>query len=198
MIESIPPPLPPALSSRLQSSINPETGQCKFHPTVQLCELVQNNTRWVVRRKLCYKCGSRPKSSGKHHMPGKCVSHVSRESKLIGETETTERGRQPRRSSSALRSSSRSSSVKSSSQSRADVGQERGRSVSVSRRTRSASVGASGRERLNSSTRNVAQRSTSVSRGINVSSVEDGKKEACDKVKSSNHRQQEHDGYRKR
>jgi len=191
MIESTPPPLPQSLSSRLQSSMNPLTGQCKFHPTVQLCELVQNKTRWVVRRKICYKCGSRPKGAGKHHMPGRCVSHVSRESKLIGEktTETSERGRQLRRSSSLVRSSSRSSSMRSSSQAPADGGRGRGRSISATRMTRSASVGASGRERLNSSTRNVVQRSTSVSRERTASSVEEiKKKEGDNKVKSSKHR----------
>ena len=190
MIESTPPPLPQSLSARLQSSMDPLTGQCKFHPTVQLCELVQNKTRWVVRRKICYKCGSRPKGAGKHHMPGRCVSHVSRESKLIGEkaTETPERGRQLRRSSSLVRSSSRSSSMRSSSQAHADGGRGRGRSVSATRMTRSASVGASGRERLNSSSRNVVQRSTSVSRERTASSVEKIKKKEGDKVKSSKHR----------
>eukprot|EP00984_Skeletonema_dohrnii_P023342 scaffold12429_cov113-Skeletonema_dohrnii-CCMP3373.AAC.2 len=205
MIESTPPPLPQSLSARLQSSMNPLTGQCKFHPTVQLCELVQNKTRWVVRRKICYKCGSRPKGAGKHHMPGRCVSHVSRESKLIGEktTEAPERGRQLRRSSSLVRSSSRSSSMRSSSQAPADGGRGRERSssqapddggrgrrrsVSATRMTRSASVGASGRERLNSSSRNVVQRSTSVSRERTASSVEEIKKKEGDKVKSSKHR----------
>eukprot|EP00986_Skeletonema_menzelii_P006724 scaffold2550_cov153-Skeletonema_menzelii.AAC.12 len=190
MVESTPPPLPQSLSSRLQSSMDPLTGQCKFHPTVQLCELVQNNTRWVVRRKICYKCGSRPKGGGKHHMPGRCVSHVSRESRLIGEkTETSERGRQLRRSSSLMRSSSRSS-MRSSSQSPAD-GRGRGRSESATRmtRSRSVSVGASsGRERFDYSSRN-AVRSTSVSRErITHSVVEDVKKKEADKVKSSNHR----------
>eukprot|EP00578_Thalassiosira_sp_NH16_P009291 CAMPEP_0181120652 /NCGR_PEP_ID=MMETSP1071-20121207/24278_1 /TAXON_ID=35127 /ORGANISM="Thalassiosira sp., Strain NH16" /LENGTH=62 /DNA_ID=CAMNT_0023205337 /DNA_START=151 /DNA_END=335 /DNA_ORIENTATION=- len=51
------PPLPAGLSSRLRTTINPATGACKHHPSVQLCELVQSGTRWVVRRKLCYKCG---------------------------------------------------------------------------------------------------------------------------------------------
>ncbi len=206
-----PPPLPEALSSRLLSSMNTLTGQCKFHPQVQLCELVQNNTRWVVRRKICYKCGSRPKGAGKHHMPGRCVSNVSRESKLIaGKTETSERGRQLRRSSSLVRSSSRtsltsssqlpagggrgrglsrSSSERKSSQAPAEGGRGRGRSVSATRKTRSrsASVGASGKERLNSSSRNVAQRrSTSVSRErVARSGGEDEKKKEDDKVKRS-------------
>lgn len=208
-----PPPLPQSLSSRLQSSMNPLTGQCKFHPKVQLCELVQNNTRWVVRRKICYKCGSRPKGAGKHHMPGRCVSNVSRESKLIAEkTETSERGRQLKRSSSLVRSSSRtslksssqspadggrgrglsrSSSERKSSQSPADGGRGRGRSVSATRKTRSrsVSVGASGREKLNSSSRNVVQRrSTSVSRGKVARSGEEEKKKEDDKVKRSDHR----------
>jgi len=123
-------------------------------------------------------------------MPGKCVSHVNRESKLIGQTtETSERGRQLRRSSSLLRNSSRSSNMRSSSQSPADGRtQERGRSVSVTRRTRSASVGVSGRESLSSSSGNIAQRSTSASRGRSSSSVEDVKKDEGCKFKSSNHR----------
>mmetsp|Transcript_20753 Transcript_20753/g.44886 ORF Transcript_20753/g.44886 Transcript_20753/m.44886 type:complete len:866 (-) Transcript_20753:156-2753(-) len=82
---SRPPPLPSTLSSRLLSSINPQTGTCKHHPTVKLCELVQNNTRWVVRRKICYKCGSRPGGKdgkiGKFHRPGVSVSHVRSESR---------------------------------------------------------------------------------------------------------------------
>lgn len=196
MVES-PPPLPPALSSRLSSSIDPKTGMCKHHPTVQLCELIQNNTRWVVRRKICYKCGSRPGAvGGKHHRPGKCVSHVSRESKLIGEeaagTTSAERGRQRSRSSSAMRSNSRSSRslMRSSSLSNdrhptAATGSGsngRGRSLSTTRRSRSVSVGASGRERLNASNRNM-----SVSRErVLPTSVVELKKEDGDKLKSSN------------
>ena len=196
MVES-PPPLPPALSSRLSSSIDPKTGMCKHHPTVQLCELIQNNTRWVVRRKICYKCGSRPGAvGGKHHRPGKCVSHVSRESKLIGEeaagTTSAERGRQRSRSSSAMRSNSRSSRslMRSSSLSNdrhptAATGSGsngRGRSLSTTRRSRSVSVGASGRERLNASNRNM---SVSRERVLPTSAVE-LKKEDGDKLKSSN------------
>lgn len=197
MVESSPPPLPPALSSRLSSSIDPKTGMCKHHPTVQLCELIQNNTRWVVRRKICYKCGSRPGAAGgKHHRPGKCVSHVSRESKLIGEettgTTSAERGRQRSRSSSAMRGNSRSSRslMRSSSLSNdrhptAATGSGsngRGRSLSTTRRSRSVSVGASGRERLNASNRNM---SVSRERGLPASAVE-LKKEDGDKLKSSN------------
>lgn len=120
------------------------------------------------------------------------MSHVSRESRLIGEkTETSERGRQLRRSSSLMRSSSRSS-MRSSSQSPADGGRGRGRSVSATRmtRSRSASVGTSGRERLNSSSRNVVQRSTSVSsrERLTHSVVEDVNKKEAGKVKSTNHR----------
>ncbi len=51
------PPLPSSLSTRFLSSMNPHTGTCKRHLSVQLCELVENNSRWVVRRKICSKCG---------------------------------------------------------------------------------------------------------------------------------------------
>ncbi|KAL3784184.1 hypothetical protein HJC23_001383 [Cyclotella cryptica] len=74
MPSAAPPPLPASLSSRLQSSIDPRTGTCRHHPQVKLCELVQNNTRWVVRRKICYKCGTRTGTgNGKYHRPGVAV-----------------------------------------------------------------------------------------------------------------------------
>lgn len=72
----LPPPLPSSLSSRLLSTINPHTGTCKHHPTIQLCELAQNNSRWVVRRKICPKCGARAPMEGGRHMPGVSVSRI--------------------------------------------------------------------------------------------------------------------------
>ncbi|KAL3776645.1 hypothetical protein ACHAW5_010664 [Stephanodiscus triporus] len=91
-----PPPLPPSLSVRLLSTIDPITGNCRHHPTIKLCELVQGGTRWVVRRKVCYRCGSRaPVVEGaaggsedrrRHHggatadrrMPGRAVTKVDK------------------------------------------------------------------------------------------------------------------------
>ncbi|KAL9187776.1 hypothetical protein ACHAXT_006154 [Thalassiosira profunda] len=71
-----PPPLPSTLSSRLRSSLDPTTGCCRHHPAVQLCELVQGGSRWVVRRKICYKCGARPKGgAGRHNRPGVSVAN---------------------------------------------------------------------------------------------------------------------------
>ena len=68
------PPLPEGISSRLKETIDPRTGRCRHHPNVQLCELIQGGTRWAVRRKICYKCGSRNGSSGgRHHRPGVAV-----------------------------------------------------------------------------------------------------------------------------
>ena len=74
------PPLPEGISARLREAIDPRTGRCKHHPNVQLCELIQNGSRWAVRRKICYKCGSRNGSSGgKHHRPGIAVKHPDAE-----------------------------------------------------------------------------------------------------------------------
>ena len=202
MGKAAPPPLPDSLSSRLQSSVHPQTGRCKHHPSVQLCELVQNNTRWVVRRKVCYKCGSRPKGSGSRHMPGKSVSHSGKEPKRVGEkNETSQRGRQLRRSSSLLRSSSRNSSgTRASSRSPADSGRRRERCASATRvsrsrsstrvtRSRSASVGGTGRERSkNSSSRNIVRRSSSTSRGRVSSSGEASNKKEGGKMNNKNRR----------
>ena len=69
---SLPPPLPSSLSNRFLSTINPHTGTCKRHPSVQLCELGENNSRWIVRRKICSKCGARA-LGGRHHTPGVAV-----------------------------------------------------------------------------------------------------------------------------
>ncbi|KAL3826890.1 hypothetical protein ACHAXA_000858 [Cyclostephanos tholiformis] len=68
------PPLPSTYSARLLSTIDPSTGNCRHHPAVRLCELVQGGTRWVVRRKVCYKCGSRAPGAG-HRMPGRSVTN---------------------------------------------------------------------------------------------------------------------------
>jgi hypothetical protein len=71
------PPLPSSLSTRLLSTINPETGACKHHPAVQLCELVDNKTRWIVRRKICSKCGARAPVGASRRMPGVSVVNPS-------------------------------------------------------------------------------------------------------------------------
>lgn len=67
-----PPPLPSSFSTRFLCTINPQTGTCKRHPNVQLCKLAQNNSRWVVRRKVCSKCGARA-PVGERHTPGVSV-----------------------------------------------------------------------------------------------------------------------------
>ena len=72
-----PPPLPSALSERLQKSIDVKTGCCVFHPKIRLCELANDEQRWIVRRKICFQCGSRPGSMGKHYMPGKSIKNPS-------------------------------------------------------------------------------------------------------------------------
>ena len=107
------PPLPQNLSTKLLKTINPQTGNCIHHPKVQLCELIQNNTRWVVRRKICYKCGSRPISTGgvgSRHRPG--VSVVNPSSRKFDNLDDSgrERGRMRRsRSMSIDRTSGRRS-----------------------------------------------------------------------------------------
>jgi len=112
-----PPPLPEGLSSRLRSTIDPLTGKCKHHPAVQLYELVENNTRWVVRRKICYKCGSRSQGDGTRHRPGVAVANPGRERE----------GSASRPESSAAKGRSRSESVDRAGRA------NRGRSHSVSR-----------------------------------------------------------------
>ncbi|KAL3801590.1 hypothetical protein ACHAWO_001395 [Cyclotella atomus] len=82
-----PPPLPETLSSRLLSTIDPSTGLCRHHPTVKLCELIQNNSRWVVRRKICYKCGTSAK--GKFHRPGVSVKTSSSAAAAAGDKDVS-------------------------------------------------------------------------------------------------------------
>ncbi|KAL3781194.1 hypothetical protein ACHAW5_007006 [Stephanodiscus triporus] len=105
---SAPPPLPSSLSARLQSTIDPLTGTCKHHPTVQLCQLVQDNTRWAVRRKVCIKCGSRtpvPVGGFDRRVPGKAVA--KNPARNNGPDGVDRRGR----SKSNLRSKSRPPSI---------------------------------------------------------------------------------------
>ena len=142
-----PPPLPATLSSRLQSSIDPLTGTCRHHPQVKLCELVQNNTRWVVRRKICYKCGTR--GNGKFHKPGVAVKTGDKEK---------EKSAKERRGSLDVRERTRS--VSASRRGSITNSSRRSRSVSRERsRTRlSASVNNERpvRTRLSSSSRELA------------------------------------------
>jgi hypothetical protein len=73
------PPLPVSLSERLKSTIDPITGSCKHHPSIQLCQLVANGTRWSIVRKVCIKCGSRAPVGGLHrHKSGKAVTNPGR------------------------------------------------------------------------------------------------------------------------
>ena len=109
---SVPPPLPSSLSARLQSTIDPLTGNCKHHPKVQLCQLVgvQDTTRWVIRRKVCIKCGSRTPVGGyDKRMPGKAVTNPAQRISRDGHAKVTRRGR----SRSNVRSKSRPSSSRS-------------------------------------------------------------------------------------
>jgi hypothetical protein len=111
---STPPPLPSSLSARLQSTIDPLTGTCKHHPTVQLCQLVQDNTRWAVRRKVCIKCGSRtpvPVGGFDRRVPGKAVAKNPARNSSDGPDGVDRRGR----SKSILRSKSRPPSIRSAS-----------------------------------------------------------------------------------
>lgn len=151
-----PPPLPTSLSTRLQSTINPTTGACKHHPAVQLCELVQNKTRWVVRRKLCYKCGVRAPALPGRHMPGIAVKNPNNAARTpagmeIGSGEKDKRGRSRSASKDKTsgkaerhRSESRESRGKSSSNNRSrsksnsnNVRSSRGKSVAAITRTAS-------------------------------------------------------------
>jgi len=125
------PPLPQNLSTKLLKTINPQTGNCIHHPKVQLCELIQNNTRWVVRRKICYKCGSRPINTGgvgNRHRPG--VSVVNPSSRKFDNLDDSGRGRERGR----LRRS-RSMSIDRNTSGR------RSRSVSIDRVNGSSSEG---------------------------------------------------------
>ena len=73
------PPLPASLSERLKSTIDPMTGNCKHHPSIQLCQLVANGTRWSIKRKVCIKCGSRTPVGGfDRRKPGKAVTNPGR------------------------------------------------------------------------------------------------------------------------
>eukprot|EP00970_Alexandrium_tamarense_P007678 scaffold1463_cov201-Alexandrium_tamarense.AAC.6 len=74
-----PPPLPQNLSERMQQSIDRKTGCCVYHPQIRLCELMEDRDKWVVRRKICFQCGSRPGSvvDKRHHMPGKAIKNPS-------------------------------------------------------------------------------------------------------------------------
>ena len=75
----VPPPLPASLSERLKSTIDPMTGNCKHHPSIQLCQLVANGTRWSIKRKVCIKCGSRTPVGGfDRRKPGKAVTNPGR------------------------------------------------------------------------------------------------------------------------
>lgn len=75
----MPPPLPASLSERLKLTIDPLTGSCKHHPSIQLCQLVANGTRWSIKRKVCIKCGSRTPVGGfNRRQPGKSVSNPGR------------------------------------------------------------------------------------------------------------------------
>ncbi|KAL3763816.1 hypothetical protein ACHAWU_001876 [Discostella pseudostelligera] len=87
------PPLPSSLSTRFLSTINPETGACKHHPAVQLCELVDKKTRWVVKRKICSKCGARAPVGVSRRMPG--VSVVNPSSNKHNSSGTAGRRQQP-------------------------------------------------------------------------------------------------------
>ena len=76
---TMPPPLPISLSKRLKSTIDPMTGSCKHHPSIQLCRLVANDTRWSIIRKVCIKCGSRAPVGGLHrHKSGRAVTNPGR------------------------------------------------------------------------------------------------------------------------
>ena len=75
----MPPPLPASLSERLKSTIDPMTGNCKHHPSIQLCQLVANGTRWSIKRKVCIKCGSRTPVGGfDRRKPGRAVTNPGR------------------------------------------------------------------------------------------------------------------------
>ena len=87
------PPLPSSLSSRLLSTINPQTGACKHHPAVQLCELVEHNTRWVVKRKICSKCGARAPVGVSRRMPGVSVVNPSSSRRQQQQQPESSRGR---------------------------------------------------------------------------------------------------------
>ena len=108
----VPPPLPSSLSARLHSTIDPLTGNCKHHPKVQLCQLVgvHDNTRWVIRRKVCIKCGSRTPVGGyDKRVPGKAVTNPAQRNSRDSPAEVARIGR----SRSNCRSKSRPLSSRS-------------------------------------------------------------------------------------
>jgi hypothetical protein len=108
-----PPPLPTGISARLQSTIDPLTGYCKHHPKVQICQLVDDDTRWVMRRKVCVKCGSRTPVGGyDKRVPGKAVTNPAQRSSRDGGLPAEIGGRG--RSRSKARSKGGSQSVPSS------------------------------------------------------------------------------------
>ena len=91
----VPPPLPSSLSARLHSTIDPLTGNCKHHPNVQICQLigVHDNIRWVIRRKVCIKCGSRTPVGGfDKRVPGKAVTNPAQRNSRDGPAEVARMG----------------------------------------------------------------------------------------------------------
>ena len=91
-----PPPLPSSLSARLHSTIDPLTGNCKHHPNVQICQLVgvHDNIRWVIRRKVCIKCGSRTPVGGfDKRVPGKAVTNPAQRNSRESRAEVATMGR---------------------------------------------------------------------------------------------------------
>ena len=148
------PPLPSSLSTRLLSTINPETGACKHHPAVQLCELVDKKTRWVVKRKICSKCGARAPVGVSRRMPGTSVVNPS-----SSRSRASSQSPQPRPSPST------SSRGRSRSASSTDRHRERSASSSRSKSvvqdlTTSKSDGGSERQRTTSTSRSLRERKT--------------------------------------
>ncbi|KAL7436304.1 hypothetical protein ACHAXH_004918 [Discostella pseudostelligera] len=150
------PPLPSSLSTRLLSTINPETGACKHHPAVQLCELADNETRWIVRRKICSKCGARAPVGVSRRMPGVSVVNPS-SNKDHSRSRASNQSPQPRPSSSLSRGRSRSAS---STDRHRERSASSSRSKSVQDLTTSKSDGGSERRRTTSTSRSLRERKT--------------------------------------
>ena len=149
------PPLPSSLSSRLLSTINPQTGACKHHPAVQLCELVEHNTRWVVKRKICSKCGARAPVGVSRRMPGVSVVNPSSSKDKDPGHRTTSQSPQPRRQSSSTKSRGRSRSASSTDRLRersASSSRTKGGGHDITVITSKSDCVGEGRQRTNSTT----------------------------------------------